>query len=133
MFKGFRDFIFRGNAIDLAVGVIIGAAFSSVVTSLSNDVITPIITAIFGSPDYSFLVLGPVKIGNLLNAVISFLITAIALYFFIVMPMNVAMERFKLKAILPQATRECPECLSKIPVAARRCSFCTAEIEPLKP
>jgi large conductance mechanosensitive channel len=130
MLKGFRDFILRGNAIDLAVGVIIGAAFGAIVSSLAEDVLTPIIGAIFGNPDFSTIMLGPVKIGNLLNAIVTFLITAFALYFFVVAPMNAATERFKPKDPEPQPTRTCPECLSSIPAAARRCSFCTAQLEP---
>ena len=130
MLKGFRDFVLRGNAIDLAVGVIIGAAFGAVVSSLAADVLTPIVGAIFGQPDFSTIVLGPIKIGNLLNAIFSFLITAFALYFFVVAPMNKVSERFKPKEPEPQPTRECPECLSSIPTAARRCSFCTSQVEP---
>jgi large conductance mechanosensitive channel len=130
MLKGFRDFVLRGNAIDLAVGVIIGAAFGAVVSSLAKDVLTPIVGAIFGQPDFSAIRLGPILVGNLLNAIISFLITAFALYFFVVAPMNAASERFKAKEPEPQPMRECPECLSSIPAAARRCSFCTAQLEP---
>jgi large conductance mechanosensitive channel len=130
MLKGFRDFILRGNAMDLAVGVIIGAAFGAVVNSLAADVLTPIIGAIFGQPDFSAITIGPIKIGNLLNAIISLLITALALYFFVVAPMNALNQRFKPKAPEPQPTRECPECLSNIPVAARRCSFCTTQLQP---
>ncbi|NTW97951.1 MAG: large conductance mechanosensitive channel protein MscL [Oscillochloris sp.] len=131
MFKGFRDFILRGNAIDLAVGVIIGAAFGAVVSSLSADVITPIIGMIFGKPDFSTILIGPVKIGNLLNALVNFLITAVALYFFIVAPLNVVNERLKPKAPAPPPpapTRACPECLSTVPAGARRCAFCTSEL-----
>jgi large conductance mechanosensitive channel len=130
MLKGFRDFILRGNAIDLAVGVIIGAAFGAVVNSLAADVLTPIIAAIFGQPDFSAITIGPIKIGNLLNAIISLLITALALYFFVVAPMNAVSQRFKPKEPEPQPTRECPECLSNIPAAARRCSFCTTQLQP---
>ena len=130
MLNGFRDFVLRGNAIDLAVGVIIGAAFGLVVNSLAKDVLTPIVGAIFGQPDFSAIKLGPIMIGNLLNAIISFLITAFALYFFMVAPMNAMSERFKAKEPDPQPTRECPECLSSIPVAARRCAFCTAPLDP---
>jgi large conductance mechanosensitive channel len=130
MLKGFRDFILRGNAMDLAVGVIIGAAFGAVVSSLAADVLTPIIGAIFGQPDFSAIMIGPIKIGNLLNAIISLLITALALYFFVVAPMNSLSQRFKPKAPEPQPTRECPECLSSIPAAARRCSFCTTQLQP---
>lgn len=130
MLKGFRDFLFRGNALDLAVGVIIGAAFGAVVSSLAADVITPIIGLIFGTPDYSGITLagGAIKIGNLINAIISLLITALALYFFIIAPANAVKERFTPKEPEPQPTRECPYCLSKIPTAATRCSFCTSDV-----
>jgi len=95
MFKGFRDFVLRGNVLDLAVGVIIGAAFGAVVTSLVENIITPLIGAIFGQPDFSAITLGPLKIGLFLNAVVSFLLIALALYFFIIVPVNAAMARFK--------------------------------------
>ena len=130
MLKGFRNFVLRGNAMDLAVGVIIGAAFGAVVSSLAKDVLTPIVGAIFGQPDFSAITLGPILIGNLLNAIITFLITAFALYFFVVAPMNAVNQRYKAKEPEPQPMRECPECLSSIPAAARRCSFCTAQLEP---
>lgn len=104
MLKGFQDFLFRGNAIELAVGVIIGGAFGAVVNSLSADVITPIIGAIFGSPDFSSLTLGPILIGNLINAIVSLVITAFALYFFIVTPMNAVRARIKKEeAVAPPA------------------------------
>jgi large conductance mechanosensitive channel len=130
MFKGFREFILHGNVIDLAVGVIIGVAFGAVVTSLATDVLTPIIGLIFGQPDFSAIALGPVKIGNLLNAIISFLITASALYFLVVLPVNTLNERIAPKAPPPSPapTRTCPECLSTVPAAARRCAFCTSEL-----
>jgi large conductance mechanosensitive channel len=95
MFRGFRDFILRGNVLDLAVGVIIGAAFGAVVTSLVENIITPLIGAIFGQPDFSAIVLGPLKIGLFLNALISFLLVAVALYFFIIVPANSMMARLK--------------------------------------
>ena len=95
MLKGFRDFVLRGNVLDLAVGVIIGVAFGAVVTSLVENIVTPLIGAIFGQPDFSAIVLGPLKIGLFLNAVLSFLLVALALYFFIIVPANAAMTRFK--------------------------------------
>ncbi len=127
MLKGFRDFILHGNVIDLAVGVIVGAAFTGVVTSLTTDVLTPIIGMILGQPDFSAIALGSVKIGNLINAIISFLITASALYFFVVLPMNALNEQITPKAP-PAPTRTCPECLSSVPAAARRCAFCTSQL-----
>jgi large conductance mechanosensitive channel len=95
MLKGFRDFILRGNVLDLAVGVIIGAAFGAIVTSLVENIITPLIGAIFGQPDFSAIVLGPLKIGLFLNALVSFLLVAVALYFFIIVPANSVMSRLK--------------------------------------
>ncbi|HEX9371197.1 MAG TPA: large conductance mechanosensitive channel protein MscL [Roseiflexaceae bacterium] len=95
MLKGFRDFLLRGNVVDLAVAVIIGAAFGAVVDSLVKDVITPLIGAVIGQPDFSAIALGPIKIGSFINAVVSFLIVATAIYFLVVAPMNAAMERFK--------------------------------------
>jgi large conductance mechanosensitive channel len=132
MFRGFREFILHGNVLDLAVGVIIGASFGTVVTSLATDVLTPIIGLIFGQPNFSAMLLGPVKIGNLLNALISFLITAAALYFFVVAPINALNERMRPKVPVPTAapTRTCPDCLSSVPAAARRCAFCTSSLVP---
>ncbi len=131
MLKGFRDFILRGNVVDLAVAVVIGAAFTSVVNSLVADVINPLIAAIFHKPDFSHLVLhvhsGVVKYGNFLNAVIAFLIVATAIYFGIVLPINKLMARF-IRHPASVATKPCPECLSEIPLAARRCSHCTQAV-----
>ena len=93
MLKGFRDFLLRGNVVDLAVAVVIGAAFGAVVTSFVADVITPIIGAIGGQPDFSAIMLGPIKIGSFLNAVLSFLIIAFVIYFVVVVPMTRMMER----------------------------------------
>jgi large conductance mechanosensitive channel len=125
MFKGFRDFILRGNVLDLAVGVIMGGAFGTVVTSLVKDVLTPIIGNLVGKPDFGAIQFEHIMIGNFLNAVIAFLMVAVSVYFFIVMPANALMARFK-KPIpdAPPATKACPECLSDIPLAARRCAHC---------
>lgn len=120
MLQGFKDFILRGNAMELAVGVIIGAAFSAVVASLSADILTPLIGLIFGNPDFSAIVVGPFNVGNLINAIVNLLITAFALYFFIVVPMN----RLKPPPPVPAAMKNCTECLTSIPAAARRCSAC---------
>ena len=93
MLKGFRDFLLRGNVVDLAIAVVIGAAFGAVVTSFVEDVITPIIGAIGGQPDFSAIMLGPIRIGSFLNAVLSFVILAFVIYFVVVVPMNRIMER----------------------------------------
>jgi large conductance mechanosensitive channel len=109
MFKGFRDFLLRGNVVDLAVAVIIGAAFGAVVASFVADVITPIIGAIGGQPDFSAIMLGPIKIGSVLNAVLSFLVIAFVVYFMVVVPMNRMMERARRQteaAEPPAATKE---------------------------
>jgi len=132
MLKGFRDFILRGNVLDLAVAVIIGAAFNAIVGSLVKDILGPLITAAVGKPDFSALVLniggGRIAYGNFLNALIAFLMVASVVYFFIVLPMNKLSERLKARNAPPPAapsTKVCPECVSEIPLAAKRCSFCT--------
>jgi large conductance mechanosensitive channel len=130
MIKGFRDFILRGNVLDLAVAVIIGGAFGKIIASLVGDVLTPLIAAVIGKPDFSAIVLhvgaGNIKIGNFLNEVVAFLMVAATVYFVIIVPANALMARFK-KPVpdVPPATKVCPECLSDIPAAAKRCSHCT--------
>jgi large conductance mechanosensitive channel protein len=130
MFKGFRDFILRGNVVDLAVAFIMGAAFNAIVNSLVKDVMMQLIAAAGGTPDFSALKLDvhgtPINIGNFLNATVSFLIVAFVVYFFMVLPINSLMA--KMKGPVPEAaptTKPCPECLSEIPMAAKRCSHCT--------
>ncbi|WP_187368836.1 large conductance mechanosensitive channel protein MscL [Baekduia soli] len=131
--KGFREFILRGNLVDLAVAVVIGAAFGAVVTALVADIITPIIGAIGGKPDFSNLSFtinkSHFKYGDFLNALITFLIIAAVVYFFVVKPVAALLERLMPKKEVGPV-RSCPECLSDIPVAARRCAFCTAEVGP---
>ena len=129
MFKGFRDFVLRGNVVDLAVAVIIGAAFSGIVGSLVADIINPLIAAIVHKPNFASLVLevngGKITYGNFLNAVINFIIIAASVYFLFVLPVNALLKRFHpAKAAAPPTTRPCPECLSEIPLAARRCAHC---------
>lgn len=147
MLKGFRDFILRGNVVDLAVAVIIGAAFATITASLTADVITPFISALVGAPDFSSLVIhmpvlhavappkplpanyippGEIHIGKFLNAVINFLINAAAIYFLIVLPMKHLMTRFQTAAEV--TAKACPQCLSEIPLAATRCRFCTEPV-----
>ncbi len=131
MLKGFRDFILRGNVLDLAVAVVIGGAFGTIVTSLVKDIITPLIAAIFQKPDFSSLLLtingGKITYGNFLNALISFLLISAAVYFLVVLPVNTLLARMHLTAV-PPATKPCPECLSDIPAAARRCSHCAQPV-----
>jgi large conductance mechanosensitive channel len=132
--KGFRQFILRGNVLDLAVAVVIGAAFGAVVTALVKDLITPIIAAIVGKPDFSAIVFevnrSKFLIGDFINAVVSFLLIGAAVYFFVVLPVNALMARIKRgEAPADPTTKKCLECLSEVPIAARRCAFCTS---PLK-
>jgi large conductance mechanosensitive channel len=128
MLKGFRDFVLRGNVIDLAVAVVIGVAFTNVINSIVENFITPLIAWAGGVPDFSQIRTGPLLWGNILKDVLTFLITAAVVYFFIVMPANRLMARFKPSEPEPQTTRKCPECLSDIPLAARRCAYCTAVV-----
>lgn len=127
--KGFKQFILRGNVLDLAVAVVMGAAFGAVVTALVKDIITPAIGLIGGRPDFSSIKGGPFLIGDFLNALISFLLLGAAVYFFIVLPVNTLMNRMKRGEVAPDpTTKKCPECLSDIPIKARRCAFCTATL-----
>ena len=133
MFKGFRQFMMRGNVIDLAVAVVIGAAFGAVVTSFVTNVLTPIIAAIVGKPDFSAFSVtingAVIGYGIFLNALISFLLIAAAVYFFMVAPMNALKARAARGQAPPDpTTKKCPECLSEIPIAARRCAFCTSVV-----
>jgi large conductance mechanosensitive channel len=130
MLKGFKDFILRGNVLDLAVAVVIGAAFGAVVTALVKDLITPLIAAIVGKPDFSaiqFTINGSkFLIGDFINAVVSFLMIAAAVYFFVIVPVNAVMARIRRGGTPPDpTTKVCPECLSTIPIGAKRCAFCT--------
>ena len=131
--KGFRDFLLRGNLVDLAVAVVIGAAFTALVTSFVANFITPLIAAVGGESNFSdltFTINGShFRYGLFINALISFLISAAVVYFFVVKPFSTLLERYMPKKETGP-TRSCPECLSDIPVAARRCSFCTSEVEP---
>lgn len=131
----FKDFILRGNVIDLAIAVVIGAAFGVVVNALVKDLLTPVVAAIFGKPDFGALSFTINKsrfaYGDFINAVIAFLAIAAAVFFVVVKPINVLTERRK-RAPEPESDdRPCPECLSQIPKAARRCSQCTSEVVPL--
>lgn len=133
MLQGFKKFIFRGNVIDLAVAVVIGAAFGAVITSLVTNLFTPLIAAIGGKPDFSnlYVTLNGSKImyGSFLNALIAFFMIAVAVYFFIVAPMNMYTERRNRGQAPPDpTTKKCPECMSEIPIAARRCAFCTSPV-----
>ena len=128
--KEFKDFIARGNLIDLAVAVVIGTAFAALVNSLVADLITPVIAAIFGQPDFSgltFTINGSVfKYGNFINSLITFLSVAAAIFFFVVKPMNVLQERIKQGE--DPTVKDCPECLMEIPHEAKRCGHCTTQL-----
>ena len=133
----FRAFILRGNVIDLAVAVVIGAAFTAVVTSLVANIVTPLIAAIFGKPDFgelTFTINGSTfNYGSFLNALISFLLIALVVFFLIVKPMNALMARMGRGAEAETPSRECPYCMSSIPVTATKCAYCTSEVEPVPP
>ncbi len=131
--KGFKQFILRGNVLDLAVAVVMGAAFGAVVTALVKDLLTPIIAAVVGSPDFSSISMNlngsKLLIGDFMNAVIAFLMLAIVVYFFVVLPVNSLMARLNRGEAPPDpTTKKCPECLSDVAIAARRCAFCTSAL-----
>jgi large conductance mechanosensitive channel len=132
MLKGFKDFISRGNVIDLAVAVVIGTAFAALVKSLVGDLLTPVVAALIGEPDFSGLTFtindSVFHYGSFLNAVITFLSVAAAVYFLVVLPLQKVKERSERDE--EPGIRDCPECLSEIPVGARRCAHCTAALEP---
>jgi large conductance mechanosensitive channel len=137
MLKDFKKFILRGNVVDLAVGVVIGAAFGTVVSSLVKDVFTPLIAAIAGKTDFSTLSVtlrgSQIFYGNFINAIVAFIVISAVIFFLVVQPLNkltTMANRNKPKA--ESHERECPECLSNIPKKAKRCMFCTANVKPLK-
>ena len=134
MLKGFRDFILRGNVMDLAVAVIIGAAFTAIVTALTTNVISPLLGAFVGKPNFDDLVFhaasgpnGAVEYGKFLTAVVNFLILAAVVYFFLVLPTQYLIKKFH-PTPAPPTTKPCPQCLGDIPVAATRCKFCTQPV-----
>jgi large conductance mechanosensitive channel len=132
MLKDFKQFLLRGNVVDLAVAVVIGAAFGAVVTALVADLITPIVAAIVGKPDFSNLTFtihkSTFRYGDFINALIAFVTIAAAVFYFVVVPVNALMARRRTEPPVDEDVRPCPECLSEIPVMARRCAFCTADV-----
>jgi len=133
MLQGFKQFLLRGNVIDLAVAVVIGAAFGAVVTALVKDLLTPLIAAIVRVPDFSGIAFtindSKFLIGDFVNALVSFLLISLAVYLFVVMPVNALVARANRGAASPDpTTRQCPECLSDVPIAAKRCRFCTSPL-----
>jgi large conductance mechanosensitive channel len=132
MLKEFREFILRGSLVDLAVAVVIGTAFGAVVTAFVEDLVTPLIAAIGGEPDFSALTFtingSRFLYGDFFNALLAFAIIAAVLFFFVVKPVNALMARRKVETAADVPTRTCPHCLSDIPAAAKRCAFCTSVV-----
>jgi large conductance mechanosensitive channel len=132
MLEDFREFILRGSLVDLAVAVVIGTAFAAVIAAFVADIITPLIAAIGGQPDFgalSFTINGSrFAYGSFLNALLTFLIVAAVIFFFVIRPVNALMDRRRTEPEVDAITHPCPQCLSQIPVAASRCAFCTAEV-----
>jgi large conductance mechanosensitive channel len=130
----FKTFLFRGNLVELAVAVVIGLAFTAVVTAVVEDIVTPLIAAIFGKPDFSaltFTINGSVfKYGDFINKVINFVTVAAVIFFLIIKPMNVLMARMRKEPPPDDSLRKCPACTEAISSAARRCKYCTTEVEP---
>jgi large conductance mechanosensitive channel len=129
MLKGFKQFLLRGNVVDLAVAVVLGAAFGTVVNSLVGNILTPLIAAAVGKPDFSALAFSingsAILYGNFLNALIAFVLIAAAVYFFVVVPVNSYTARMKRgEKPADPSSKKCPDCLSEIPIAARKCAFC---------
>ena len=132
--KDFREFLLRGNLVDMAVGIVIGVAFAALITALVTDLITPLIAAIAGKPFFGSLSFtihhSRFLYGAFLNALVAFLLVALVLFYAVVKPVNALMARRRTEPPVDATTRSCPECLSEIPLAARRCAFCTAEVAP---
>jgi large conductance mechanosensitive channel len=132
MVDGFKKFLLRGNVIDLAVAVVIGAAFKEIVDTMVKGLITPLIGIFGGVPDFSALSFSinnsRFQVGEFVNAIVAFVILAAIIYFLVILPVNALMERMQSQEPEPQVTRECPQCLSKIPTKASRCAFCASEV-----
>ena len=133
--RGFKQFMMRGNVVELAVAVVVGAAFGAVVTALVKDLITPLIAAIFGKPDFSkigFTVHNSrFPVGDFINALVTFLMIGSAVYFLVVLPINALTARMRRGEAAPDpTTKKCPEGLSDVPIGARRCAFCTSTLLP---
>ena len=130
MAGGFKQFLLRGNVVDLAVGVVVGAAFGGVVTAFTKDLLTPMIAAIVGKPDFSAIQFtvnnSKFLVGDFVNAIISFLIVATAVYYAVVLPVNALVSRARKEPPADPTTKKCPECMSEIAIQAKRCAFCTS-------
>jgi large conductance mechanosensitive channel len=133
MLKGFRQFLLRGSVIDLAVAVVIGSAFGAVVSALVKDLLTPLIAAVAGKPDFAAIAFelnaSKFLVGDFLNSLVSFVLIGAAVYFLVVVPVNTLTARMRRGEAAPDpTTKKCPECLSDVPIAARRCAFCTTPL-----
>jgi large conductance mechanosensitive channel len=128
--RGFKAFLLRGNVVDLAIGVVIGIAFGAVITAFVKDLVTPLIAALFGKPDFSNLTFtinnSKFLYGDFINAALAFVIIGLVLYFFVVVPYGALVARSHKEPPADPTTKKCTECLSEIPVGARRCAFCTS-------
>jgi len=132
MAGGFKQFLLRGNVVDLAVGVVIGAAFGGVETAFTKDLLTPLIAAVMGKPDFSAIQFtvnnSKFPVGDFINAVVSFLIIATAVYYLVVLPVNALVSRARKEPPADPTTKKCPECMSEIAINAKRCAFCTSQL-----
>src|SRR5271157_4043584 len=132
MAGGFKQFLLRGNVVDLAVGVVVGAAFGGVVTAFTKDLLTPLIAAVAGKPDFSAIQFtvnnSKFLVGDFINAIVSFLIVAVAVYYMVVLPVNALVSRSRKEPPADPTTKKCPECLSEIAIQAKRCAFCTSAL-----
>jgi large conductance mechanosensitive channel len=130
--QGFKQFLLRGNVVDMAVGIVIGAAFGTVVTSFVKDLLTPLIAAIVRAPDFSRIAFelngSKFLVGDFVNAIVSFVIISTAVYFAVVLPINALVARMRRQPPADPTTKKCPECISEIPIQAKRCAFCTSEL-----
>jgi large conductance mechanosensitive channel len=130
--EGFKQFLLRGNVVDMAVGIVIGAAFGTVVTSFVKDLLTPLIAATIHAPDFSKIAFelngSKFLIGDFVNAIVSFLIIAAAVYFAVVLPINAVVARMSPQPPAAPTTKKCPDCISEIPIQAKRCAFCTSTL-----
>lgn len=132
MAGGFKQFLLRGNVVDLAVGVVVGAAFGGVVAAFTKDLLTPLIAAVAGKPDFSAIQFtlnnSKFALGDFINAIVSFVIIAAAVYYLVVLPVNALVSRARKEPPADPTTKKCPECMSEIPIAAKRCAFCTSAL-----
>jgi large conductance mechanosensitive channel len=132
MAGGFKQFLLRGNVVDLAVGVVVGAAFGGVVTAFTKDLLTPLIAAVVGKPDFSAIQFtvnnSKFLVGDFVNAGVSFVIIAAAVYYLVVLPINALVSRARKEPPADPTTKKCPECQSEIPISAKRCAFCTSQL-----